>query len=463
MVMLLLLLLGMVLPGAGLQRSKSIDGIITPSDTTTTSPLRHPRRLRFALVDVALQLSHVSSTMDYAALGHLETACQVFLHQGLIVDHHPHTNITDIRVTVTSQTLGKSIYEQEADEALLPTYFHDSATNSYTIITEQEIALEYEIAMEDPILANMENRIKKIFSTQSEFLIDLLVVLEESYFDNVTSIQLFDTAHEEGSSSYFDQFDNNHYGHGIDDNAAVSSNAPPTDSSTSLWGKYGLIAVFVVAGFAVLISVLTLYPLLRRKCCRKPTEANRSVSTGRGSTGKGTVSVASNEIYDDYAKGLAMLTSDEEEEIEEPARKSEDQPKEVNTTQEEELSAASSELPSVSGIQAIYSDDKITSPMMLHSLRAMRDRAVGKVQSKFSPYRSDESCGGDLASIADSCPDTSRQEGFRAPPPHATLLKTPSKTEEEPKKRDIENQIERLRKQRRAIEQRIKAKRARTK
>ena len=85
------------------------------------SPLRHPRRLRFALIDVGIQLSQVPSLMDFAAMRHFETACQLFLLQELTADLH--TNITDIKVTVMAQTLGNSIYgneNQQSDGALLP-------------------------------------------------------------------------------------------------------------------------------------------------------------------------------------------------------------------------------------------------------------------------------------------------------------------------------------------------------
>ena len=388
-------------------------------------------------------MSQVPSLMDFEVIRHFETACEIFLLQGLTVD--PYTNITSIRVTVMAQTLGNSIYGNENQQsigALLPETKQEAQERSFTITTQQEVALEYELEMDDAYLNNMEVRIKNLVAAQSGFLLDLLAVAEDSYFDNVTSVQLFEK--ENTNDSYFDQF-------GEPDDADVevetSDSAP---QGFSQWGTFGLIAVFVVAGLAVLLASLTIVSVMKSKCCRKPSQEQQSISTGHSCAGKPTMSVASIEQTHSDAKDLGVYTSEESEEVDEEASGSFDPSNDAD-----DLSTLSRTLPSVPSrgeIQPIYSEDKVHNPAMLVNLREKREHATEKLQSTMTQYCAPSS-GGDLASIADSCPDTSRERNL------AVQSKPVSGSEMQNVKRlDIENQIERLKRQRQAIEQRIKVK-----
>jgi hypothetical protein len=373
--------------------------------------------------------------MDYEAMGHLESACQVFLRQGLTADLH--TNITDIGVTVMDQTLAKS------DGALLPKTKDDSRTHSYTITTQQEVSLEYELMFEDPILNNMEIRIKNLVSNQWEFFLDLLVNQDGTYFANVTMIELFEN--QEDYASYFDEFGDQNVVGVSNVNTNETKNVSPAQPASS-WGTYGLIIVFVAAAIAVLLSLFTLCSIMRVKRRQNDSERNQSTSAGCSSAAKQTVSVTSIERNESDAKELGVYISEESEDTV-SARCDEDLPDELST-----VSSRVPSMPSMGKIQPIYSEDKLHDPQMLTSFRRKEVDVAAKFQPTLSKYH-DPSNGGDLASIADSCPDTSTESHFRV-----DFIPLFGSRKQDTERRETENQIERLKRQRQAIEQRIKVK-----
>jgi cell division protein FtsB len=387
------------------------------------SPLQNQRRLRFALVNVHLELFHVPSSMDLSALASMEKASQVLLDQQLNAD--PFTTLLDVRTTVLSQKIAND--DTQNLTSLVPLF---------TLSTSLEVTLQYQLNSEDPYLKDIESKIVGLFSSQWEFLRDLLVVLDETYFANIKSIQIGSNDIDE--QNLFNQFQNPH------DNETGTTNDD--------WGTYGLITVFVVVGVALMISCLTLLPLLQRWCRRTNIAEQETTSesnhdnklTFSGSSWSHTAANCGGSRSTFVSSKDLGFVSTEEEEVEEcPPEKDEDSSLHGQTR------VLHGNVFPKTGIQAIYSDDKIQHPSILLGLRSREEGVTSKLQRTISKYRNSPDYG-DLASIADSCPDVSSVE--------ERMASTKTMHQSDQRRRDIENQIEELRSQKQAIENRIREK-----
>lgn len=418
---------------------------------TKESPLllHHLRRLRFALLNVPLQLKVVTTPMDLSALTSMETACQVFLEQELSVeeggdgDGEPYSTTVSpqVRTSVLSQRLVEYLEQNTTTTTASP-----SSPSSYVLSTSIEVTIEYQLDSEnDSDFEDMETRVLQLFANEWMFLRELLLVLDEAYFATVETIRLLPTSSSHNDEAFFEQFDTESAGR-----------QPSNNKTNDDWSTHGLITVFTVAGVAVLISCLTLLPLLRIRCCsksdgddgettaaddiddRKPTFAGSSWSRAATRSGRSRSTSAS-------SKDLGIISTEEEEEksLEAGTRKG------SNWHQ-------SHDIPQTSvwrmGIQPIYSDDKMQHPTTLMQLHTKTKEIMKQPKTTTSKYRHSPEYG-DLASIADSCPEVSSADE-RA---RDTLIpKTPPKMDQ--RKRDLEKQIEKLRNQKQVIEDRIRAK-----
>ncbi|KAG7357232.1 hypothetical protein IV203_001920 [Nitzschia inconspicua] len=389
--------------------------------------------LLYALVTVPLQLHYVPSKMDLLALATMETACQVFLDQGL--DNDPFIDVWEVRTTVLSQSIAETVTQ---------THHNASVTTLYILSSSLEVTIGYRIDSEGSSLKDIETQILGLFSIQWDFLRQLLLVLNEPYFAHVETIQV---RPNNTNQNFFDQFDNSR------DNVSMKHGNGNND-----WGTYGLIAVFVMAGLAILISLLFLIPLLTGKLHGQVPEAELNVSThDRNDVGKRDAFSGSSWSRAAIKIGKLRSTSSasskefgvestEEEEMERTLEKV------GGTVSTKEHEGALYTTQQKIGIQPIYSDDKVQSHLMLMELRSKKYDATEKLHTTVSKYRNSSDYG-DLASIADSCPDVaSEDQSVR----RTNIPNTPPNRIQA--KRDIENQIKVLRNQKQAIENRIRDK-----
>eukprot|EP00536_Pseudo-nitzschia_multiseries_P002036 jgi/Psemu1/4727/gm1.4727_g len=447
--------------GVAVEGKEIIENEWRSSSEQSVDPLRQQHRLRFALADVELSFWYLPSSTDtaklwgIASLGTIETATRHFLAHALNED--PTTTVIDLSVRVISQD--DSIDPSSATATILDTSSNTDNIAARILTTHLEITIQYALEADSSQLNDMGERITELFSSRPHELLDLLVLLDKAVFGTVFAI---------GSESSKTPI--------VFSKKASSDQTRSNDEESKKWQSLG---IFVLIGITGLISVgigLILLFLVLPRVSKKRTRKRRGRRTKKVTMElpipsvliKNTITENTSDDPDSMTQPSKIMVLQNDSVNQDtvgksPGRMGESSAvtitrkrqniKEKSSNEDTEFAPTTTTVQQL-GIQAIYSEDKLRSPLELNiqELRTKKEDAEHNLKSNIAEY-----CSRWVVTTTDS--NNPLQNSQQQPEGVVHRRRTySSRMRMKEEKHDIESQIQTLKNKRNEIEERLREK-----